>query len=244
MTPEDLVAGLAAFRSDEPPVPGSALRELFASGLVVAPAAVTTPAPARRTPMSVPKRFLAAVPSKIAAGVLGALLAGSLGAGAMTGTITLTSEESDAPVEVEAVEETEVDEAVVEETEVADVEEAEVVEVEEESDEPKADAGDPMTAPIPTSVSEAAHNHQFDEACGNHGAYVSHFARTGEEPECALTARAGGEPEATDVEVGTTDADAEAEVEDEAPKGKAKAEAKKAAKAPKAAKGKAARSQV
>lgn len=44
---------------------------------------------------------------------------------------------------------------------------------------------------VPTSVSEAAHIHDFDEVCGNHGAYVSHFARTGEEPECATNARAG-----------------------------------------------------
>lgn len=34
-------------------------------------------------------------------------------------------------------------------------------------------------------VSRAAHNHDHDEACGNHGAYVSHVARTGEEPPCA-----------------------------------------------------------
>jgi hypothetical protein len=46
-------------------------------------------------------------------------------------------------------------------------------------------------SPVPTSTSEAAHVHDFDEACGNHGAYVSHFARTGEEPECATNARAG-----------------------------------------------------
>lgn len=45
---------------------------------------------------------------------------------------------------------------------------------------------------VPTSVSEAAHVHDFDEACGNHGAYVSHVARFGEEPECATTARGAG----------------------------------------------------
>lgn len=47
----------------------------------------------------------------------------------------------------------------------------------------------------PTTVSEAAHIHDFDEACGNHGAYVSHFARFGEEPECATTARGGAHGE-------------------------------------------------
>ena len=41
-------------------------------------------------------------------------------------------------------------------------------------------------------VSEAAHNHDFDEACGNHGTYVSHIARTGEPPACA-TETAGGD---------------------------------------------------
>jgi hypothetical protein len=46
----------------------------------------------------------------------------------------------------------------------------------------------------PTTVSEAAHIHDFDEACGNHGAYVSHFARFGEEPECATTARGSADP--------------------------------------------------
>ncbi len=45
---------------------------------------------------------------------------------------------------------------------------------------------------VPTSVSEAAHIHDFDAACGNHGAYVSHVARFGEEPDCATTARGAG----------------------------------------------------
>lgn len=56
-------------------------------------------------------------------------------------------------------------------------------------------ADDPVDAALPaapSTVSEAAHIHDFDEACGNHGAYVSHFARFGEEPECATTARGEG----------------------------------------------------
>ena len=48
----------------------------------------------------------------------------------------------------------------------------------------------PAMSPVPTSVSEAAHTHDFDDECGNHGHYVSHFARTGEEPQCAKDARA------------------------------------------------------
>lgn len=62
----------------------------------------------------------------------------------------------------------------------------------EDTDDPTA-ATEPPAAP--TTVSEAAHIHDFDEACGNHGAYVSHFARFGEEPECATTAREGTQGE-------------------------------------------------
>jgi hypothetical protein len=239
MTPEDLVAELAAFRSAEAPVPGAALRDLFASGaVVVAPA---RPAPARRTPMSMPKRLLAAVPSKIAAGVVGALLAGSLGAGAMTGTLSLTSQESDAPAEV--VEPQDAVEVAPAEVEADDADEAEVAEVADDveaAEAPKEDAGDPTTAPEPTSVDEAAHNHQFDEACGNHGAYVSHFARTGEEPECALNARAGGEvtdpaAAASADEVAPSD-DAADEPADAEQHGKGQGQAKAEAKAKKAGK--------
>lgn len=192
--------------------------------------------------MSMPKRLFAAVPSKIAAGVVGALLAGSLGAGAMTGTISLTSQESDAPAEVvEPQDAVEVAPADVEDVEAPEADEADEADdaaaAEDPAEAPKADAGDPTTAPVPTSVDEAAHNHQFDEACGNHGAYVSHFARTGEEPECALTARAGGEAADPATAAVTEDVadDQVADAEDDAPTGKEKAEAKKAAKAPKAA---------
>lgn len=62
-----------------------------------------------------------------------------------------------------------------------------VVEGEDEGAVDPADTGELPAAPV--TVSEAAHIHDFDEACGNHGAYVSHFARFGEEPECATSAR-------------------------------------------------------
>lgn len=239
MTPHDetltgetaaFVAALRASAHGAAPEASAELHALFSSmPVVTAPPATTTP---RRTPVSDAKRLLTAIPSKIAAGVLGALLAGSLGAGAMTGTITLTSNESDVPesTEVLADDETlEDDEELVDQE--AEVEEVEVEAVEEEAgdDEPKA-AVDPMVPP--TSVSEAAQNHHFDEACGNHGAYVSHFARTGEEPECAVAARAALAGEAPADELTTEAAEAETESEVTGPgksdQGKAKAAAAKA----------------
>lgn len=233
MTPHDelLTGETAAFVTDlraaaHGPAPEASdeLRALFAStATVTAPPATTTP---RRTPVSDAKRLLTTIPSKVAAGVLGALLAGSLGAGAMTGTITLASNEADVAESAEVLAE---DEAL--EDPLVDPEQelvVEEVEVEDGEDGPK-DPGDPMTAPIPTTVEEAAHNHQFDEACGNHGAYVSHFARTGEEPECALTARNGGEAPAAALTADEPDA-AESEVQGpgKSDQGKAKAAAAKA----------------
>ena len=50
-------------------------------------------------------------------------------------------------------------------------------------------------------VSEAAQNHDHDEDCGNHGAWVSHWARFGEAPECAAAA----EEEVAVTEDGTDD---------------------------------------
>ena len=196
----DFVAELGALRSVPAPEPGAALRSLFSAAPVV-----TTPATEpRRTLMSVPTRALAVIPSKIAAGVLGALLAGSLGAGAMTGTIALTSDEETVPTPTEVVEEEAVDdESELEEDEVA-VEEEELVEeaelVEEEVVEVEAPEGDDSGAGNPDNpVSVAAHEHSYDEACGNHGAYVSAIARDGE-AACAT----GGAP----VEATATDTDA------------------------------------
>ena len=45
----------------------------------------------------------------------------------------------------------------------------------------------------PASVSEAAQTHTFDEACGNHGAYVSWFAQHATEPSCATDAGDAGD---------------------------------------------------
>lgn len=239
MTPNDelltgetaaFVADLRAAAHGRAPEASAELRALFAStAAVTAPPATTTP---RRTPVSDAKRLLTTIPSKVAAGVLGALLAGSLGAGAMTGTISLASNESEVSESTEVLAE---DGSLEEEADVTEIEEVEEVEVEKseeaaDEDEPKA-AVDPMVPP--TSVSEAAQNHHFDEACGNHGAYVSHFARTGAEPECAIAARdalAGGE--APEDEVTTEAAEAETESEVTGPgksdQGKAKAGAAKA----------------
>lgn len=222
MTPNDelltgetaaFVADLRAAASGPAPEATAELQALFVStATVTAPPATTTP---RRSPVSDAKRLLTAIPSKVAAGVLGALLAGSLGAGAMTGTISLASNESDVPESTEVLVAEEKDELEVEEV----VEDA-------GDDEPKA-AVDPMVPP--TSVSEAAQNHHFDEACGNHGAYVSHFARTGEEPECAIAARAllaGDAPAAAETDAESTEVEAPGPGKSDG--GKAKAAAAKA----------------
>ena len=195
---DDFLAELSAFRSGPAPEAGPELRALFAS--VADPssaceAAVSVAGPARRIPVY--KRILAGLPSKVAAGLVGAVLAGTLGAGAgtLTGTMMLTSD--DAPVVEETVEPAEeqeqeqesvVDEAVVEE---------------------QLEASDPSADGAPTSVSEAAHNHESDEACGNHGMYVSSFAQSGEEPECATAAGTEGgdvEQEKDEVKVARTEA--------------------------------------
>jgi hypothetical protein len=192
----ELLAGLALFRDSSVPAPSPQLTALFAATATAAPSALPTP---RSTPLY--KRILSGVPSKIAAAALGALLAGSLGAGAgaLSSTMTLTSSEDDAPaVETPAVD----DDAVVgevehEEEDVADVDdEAAVDEVDDDGANDAAADADLAAVPVPTSVSEAAHNHEFDEACGNHGHYVSEFAHTGAEPACAVEARApeGEEP--------------------------------------------------
>jgi hypothetical protein len=127
----------------------------------------------------------------------------------MTGTISLTSSESDAPtVETPAVQETPVVVADVDEHEADAVEdEAAVDEVDDDGANDAAADGDLAAVPVPTSVDEAAQTHEFDEACGNHGAYVSQFAQTGTEPDCAVQARAGtaATPEATDVAASSAD---------------------------------------
>lgn len=45
--------------------------------------------------------------------------------------------------------------------------------------------------PAATTAAQAAHIHDFDEACGNHGSYVSSVARNGTEPSCAAEVRTG-----------------------------------------------------
>lgn len=69
----------------------------------------------------------------------------------------------------------------------------------------------------PTTVSEAAHIHDFDEACGNHGAYVSHFARFGEEPECATGARGDAAEEGAPTEGSAGPSATGSEPEDDEP---------------------------
>ena len=275
---DDFFADLAMFREAPVPPAGPELRSLFA-------AVATIPAaePARRLPVY--KRVLTGLPSKIAAGALGALLAGSVGAGALTGTMVLTSDDDDVPVAAcvdevsfedadadagagagadDVADDGVADEAPVCEGESA-ADEAADESAEEESDGDESDAGaaeeevveeeaaeeeaaeeeaaeeapvaaapvDLASVPVPTSQSEAAQTHAFDEACGNHGAYVSYFAQTGEEPACATAARAaadGTEAPAGD-EAGDEAADsdkAEVRAERKAAKADAKGERKAA----------------
>lgn len=53
------------------------------------------------------------------------------------------------------------------------------------------------------TVSAAAQDHTYDEACGNHGRYVSHWARHGEAPDCATDTDASGS-ETVDTDADTT----------------------------------------
>ena len=75
-------------------------------------------------------------------------------------------------------------------------------------------------------VSAAAHDHQYDEACGNHGKVVSSVARTGELPECA-TAGAG---EGGTVEGGEETVTASSHKGDKSEKKAAKGKSSKASK--------------
>ena len=58
-----------------------------------------------------------------------------------------------------------------------------------------------------TTASQAAHIHDFDEACGNHGAYVSFVARNGTEPACAAEVRTGASTPVPTVPEPAPDAD-------------------------------------
>lgn len=172
-----------AYASTVAPAARPALEEVFASGIASSPPvspSAQAPTPSRRRFMFLD--IFKGLPTKISAGALGAAIAVSgLGAGgALPVSMMLTSNEAPAVTE-------EVDPA-------EEVEEA--AEVEEEGTS-TTEPIDLTTLAVPMSVSEAAQTHAFDEACGNHGKYVSHFARFGEEPECATDARdaAAGEGE-------------------------------------------------
>lgn len=226
-----------AYGASTPPSPGDELRALFATGSEVA---VTLPTTTTTTPRR--RRMLndlfKAVPGKVAAGLLGATLAytGLGAAGALPAPLSLASSEDD--VEQVVLDDTTTTTLADDEggdtttTTLADDGEGE----DDAAGGKKARADEQVDlslVPVPTSVSEAAHNHAFDEACGNHGAYVSHFARTGTEPECATTARAGaggGEDQVTTESADDTVDDAKAkgksQGKDKAEKGKAKSSAK------------------
>lgn len=62
-------------------------------------------------------------------------------------------------------------------------------------------------APAATTAAEAAHIHDFDEACGNHGRYVSYVAKNGTEPSCAAEVRTGTTTPPTTAATSTTTVD-------------------------------------
>lgn len=213
-----------AYEASPTPAPGADLRALFATGLEVAVTPTTTTTPRRQRMFS---DLFKAVPGKVAAGLLGATLAytGLGAAGALPAPLSLASSDDDTEeVVLDDTTTTTVDDEGDDTTTttVADGEGDD--ESTEEGDDESADNEDVdlSLVPVPTSVSEAAHNHAFDEACGNHGKYVSHFARTGTEPECATAARAAAEEgdDNEDGETATTE-DADTADEDKAKKDKA-----------------------
>lgn len=209
-----------AYAASTPPAPGEELRALFATGLEVDGPPTTT---SRRRRMF--SDVFKAVPGKVAAGLLGATLAytGLGAAGALPAPLSLASSDDDTEqVVVDDTTSTTLGEDEGDGTTPTTVTEEDA---DTDTDTKVVEDVDLALVPVPTSVSEAAHNHAFDEACGNHGKYVSHFARTGTEPECATAARtaAGGDGQDTDASVSTADADADADaVADSKGKGKAK----------------------
>ena len=216
---EGVASFLAELRSafGSPPMapPGARLSALFATGLAIekgdraatagsnangpVPQAAGLPKGTRRQGMI--KQTLGSLAAKMAAGALGAALAvGGLGtAGALPGPLQMaasnaagvvgldlpapdeggTAPVADQPDDGQATTTTTT-------TTTTPTTTSTVPDPEEEGASGPA-PGSP--SPVPTSQSEAAHTHDFDEACGNHGAYVSHFARHGEEPQCAKDAR-------------------------------------------------------
>lgn len=167
---------LRATYGSVPVEPDARLTALFAADTIVADTIVIPSTPRRPRMLS---DLLKSLPGKVAAGLVGATLAWSgLGvAGAMPGPLSLASSDE------------EIGEPALDETEVADETDADAEDTDDDGDEDET-APDATELPeAPTTVSEAAHIHDFDEACGNHGKYVSHYARFGEEPDCATGAR-------------------------------------------------------
>ncbi|MGI8793340.1 MAG: hypothetical protein ACR2H3_09215 [Acidimicrobiales bacterium] len=208
----------AAYAATPAPPAGPALQELF--GQVVA----ASPSTAHSAPTTPRRPFIfldifKTLPSKISAGALGAAiaLAGMGAAGALPGSMMLISNDDEVVLEESAPESGDTEE--VEEVEAAEVENDEA----EDSESDKVEVTDLTQVLVPTSQSEAAKTHAFDEACGNHGKYVSYYAHHGEEPPCATDARAAAAGEGSG---DGGDAGAEAKADDEA-SAKNKGQAKK-----------------
>ncbi|MGQ0432073.1 MAG: hypothetical protein ACT452_06675 [Microthrixaceae bacterium] len=227
----------AAFEVTEPPAPSPALAMVFATGLttdngdLLATAASNANGSASQTAglpnwtgrrITMIKDLMIHVRTRVAAAVLGATvaMAGMGAAGALNAPIRFVSSfGDDTPACVSAPDESTEDDLAgdaLPEDESAACEDQPgddgVTDDDLDAVDPESASDEPVAGEIPeapTTVSEAAHIHDFDEACGNHGAYVSHVARFGEEPECATDVRSGVSQDQVD------EADANA-VEDEA----------------------------
>lgn len=215
----------AAFEVTEPPAPSPELGMMFATGLttdngdLLATAASNAHGSASQTAglpnwtgrrITMIKDLMTQVRTRIAAAALGATvaMAGMGAAGALNAPIRFVSSfGDDTPSCVSAPDESTEDDLAgddLAEDESATCEDRsgdDSVTDDHDAVDPESASDEPVAGEIPeapTTVSEAAHIHDFDEACGNHGAYVSHVARFGEESECATDVRSDTSDEQDD----------------------------------------------
>lgn len=189
-----LAQARGALRSSAAPAPGAQLAAMFEAHADLPPAPV---APRRRTTMI--NEHLRTIPGKVAAGIFGAaLVLSGLGvAGAMTGTLA----SNDTPIVTDqSTTTTSMDTT----TTVADTTTTDSP----DTSSPTSDSGN--------AVSAAAHDHSHDEACGNHGHYVSAIAK-GETPDCASGTSSATSSTSGDSEDSSDATDATESTESESP---------------------------
>lgn len=218
----------------EPPTPGPGLAVLFAEGLP-APALTARPLPTRRSTM---RSAVSSLPRKLALAAAGLTFAGTglAAASALPGVDDVTEALPEVSTTLPDVDTTVPDV----DTTLPDVSTTvpDVSTTVPDISTTVPDVTTPTTTPTggtgalplaPTTASQAAHIHAFDEACGNHGRYVSFVARNGTEPSCATDVRNG----TTTPSVPTDDTDDEA-APDEPAAGAAKAGGRPATAGPQA----------